>query len=86
MYAKQTQDGVQIARTQIEPDWVEVTDYPQDRTYRNAWVLNGTVIEIDQVKAKQIDEDEHYKNTIEYKLASIGLTVDELKEAIRGTN
>ena len=35
--------------------WAEVTNVP-DRAYRNAWKLNGSVVEIDPVKKTGIDK------------------------------
>jgi hypothetical protein len=57
-YAKTNQDGgVSIARTQLDNTWVEVTGELPSRQYRNAWVLNGTAIEIDPVKQAEIDAE-----------------------------
>ena len=75
MYAKSTPEGVSIARTQVEPDWVEVTGELPDRKYRNAWVLNGTVIEIDPVKQAEIDL-ELFKQSRAVAVENIQVTVD----------
>lgn len=79
MYAKQTQDGgVSIARTQIEPDWVEVTGELPSRQYRNAWVLNGSVIEIDPTKGAEVDH-EIYKASREVAVEALVVEVDGLQ-------
>ena len=55
MYAKQMNDGVAIANTQIDNTWVEITDIPKDRTYRDAWILSGSTVDVDATKKAEID-------------------------------
>lgn len=55
MYAKDTGNGVALARTQINDSWVEVTNTLPDRIYRDAWELSGTEIVINATKQAKID-------------------------------
>ena len=41
----------------INPQFVEASVLPQDRTFRNAWKQNGSLVEHDMVKARDIHRD-----------------------------
>lgn len=44
MFAKTKNNKVLICAIQLDDSWIEVTEAPESKGYRDTWVLNGTVI------------------------------------------
>ena len=57
-YAKNIDGKVAIANTQIDDSWVAVTSLPEDKLFRNAFILVGDVVVEDLTIAKEIAHEE----------------------------
>lgn len=61
---------------------VDAADLPADRTYRNAWVWDNGIV-VDANKKMEIDQainaEVEAKATAESKLATLGLTTEDLR-------
>jgi len=52
-YAKTIDGKVAVSGTQVFIDWVEVTEIPESKDYRDLWVLVGSVIKVDAKLKKE---------------------------------
>lgn len=75
----------------INPQWVEDSSIPTDRTFRDAWSQSGTDIVVDMVRARDIQE-KRIKTAQRIKVRDIlerealGENVASEKAAVRAVN